>query len=66
MEGLIVERDRLIALLASLPVQSSVSEGGRSQSVSRSDVLSQIRELNQMIVEMGGPFVLVSSADTGY
>jgi molybdenum-dependent DNA-binding transcriptional regulator ModE len=63
---LIAERDRLIALLSTLPVAGSVGEGGRSISVSRSDVIAQIRELNELITETGGPFVIHSGGAPGY
>lgn len=65
MAELIAERDRLIALLSTLPVAGSVSEGGRSMSVSRSEIIAQIRDLNELITQMGGPFVILSTGSGG-
>lgn len=65
LDDLIAERDRLTALLPTLPVAGSMSEGGRSVSVNRQGVLDEIRQLNEMIRELGGPFVILSTGATG-
>lgn len=54
-------RTEILTLLSTLPITGSVSEGGRSVSWDRSGLLAELKQLNEQIALLAGPFAITST-----
>lgn len=61
LELALARRTEILTQLSTLPITGSVSEGGRSVSFDRSGLLAELKQLNEQIAILSGPFVITST-----